>query len=123
MRFSGRRRFSIQFSTFADLNWTRTIFVGAMILAVVLYTATVLCQIASGLPKLQSSQVSKILFSSNFENVHFVCINIGLLIANYNSAGCEPTTSSSPIACIRYIRCIYCNWPRSLASATIISRT
>lgn len=72
MRFSGRRRVSIQFSTFVDLNWTRTFFFGAMVLAVVLYTATVLCQFASGLPQLQSSQVSKILFSSNFENAHSV---------------------------------------------------
>lgn len=96
MRFSGRRRFPIQFSTFDDLNSTRAIFLGAMILAVVLYTATVLCQFASGLPKLQSVQVSKILFSSKFVNGHFVRslfnvrINIALLIA-----GCWPMTASS----------------------------
>lgn len=50
-------RLPIQFFIFVDLKWTRSLFFVAMILAVVLYTVTVLCQIANALPKLQS-QVS-----------------------------------------------------------------
>lgn len=122
MRFSGRRRFSIQFSTFVDLNWTRTIFFGAMFLAVVLYTVTVLCQIASGLPKLQSSQVSKIAVFDEFREClfrPFQCMH------KYRAIDCRMLAEGFVFSFdrMRYFRCIYCNWPRSLASAAIISRT
>lgn len=52
MQFSVFRRFSIQLLQFVDLKWTRSIFGAVMFVAIVLYTATVLCPIASGLPKL-----------------------------------------------------------------------
>lgn len=52
MQFSVCHRFSIQSSQFVDLKWTRSIFGAAMFMAIVLYTATVLCPVANGLPKL-----------------------------------------------------------------------
>lgn len=63
MWFSVCHRFSIQFLTPVDPKWvSQSICLAAMILAVVLYAATVLCPIASGLPKFPIRVSNSIVF-------------------------------------------------------------